>query len=422
MQNVISILRERGFIDQESSEKLEQAAHLPLKVYCGFDPSANSLHLGNLVPIMGLAWFQRFGHTPVVIVGGATGMIGDPGGKSQERNLLDEATIAENLKGITKNLSLILGQREPKAVILNNFEWFRAMTYIDFLRDVGKYFRLGPMLAKDSVKGRMQSEEGMSFTEFCYQTLQGYDFLYLKDNEGVSVQMGGADQWGNITAGIELIRKVRGQEVFGLSFPLLTRADGQKFGKSESGAIWLSPEKLSVYEFYQYLIRVDDRDVIRLLKMLTFLDLPEIEAIEKSMKAPGYVPNEAQKKLAQEVTRLVHGPAGVEMAEKVTEAARPGGESALTVEVLEEMAPNMPGKEAAQEHIVGSKLVDLIALLEIMPSKGEVRRLIKNDGLFLNNQKVVDETKIVTEIDLIGGKFLVVSTGKKNKTLIRVKK
>ena len=405
-----------------SSPELEKLAEKPLAVYCGFDPTASSLHLGNLVAIMGMAWFQKCGHTPVAVVGGATGMIGDPGGKSQERNLLDEETIAENLKGIRQNLEQVLQQKTPKLLVINNYDWFKGFSFLHFLRDVGKHFRLGAMLAKDSVKGRLSSEAGMSFTEFSYQTLQGYDFLYLYEKYGVTLQLGGADQWGNITAGIDLVRKVKGEEVFGVTFPLLVNADGQKFGKSEKGAIWLSKERLSPYEFYQYLVRVDDRDVITLLKRLTFLDIREIEKLEKQMGEADYIPNTAQKRLAEEVTRWVHGEEGLEAALKATAAARPGHEAALTLEAIEAMGSELPKKEATLEATLGAKMVDLIAGLGVLASKGDVRRLIQNGGLFLNNERVEDVGKIIGATDLIGGRFLLVSTGKKNKTVIEIKK
>lgn len=422
MENVIQLLQERGFIDRMSSEEMEKIAAAPLKVYCGFDPSADSLHLGNMVAIMGLAWFQRCGHTPVAIVGGATGMIGDPSGKSKERNLLDEETIQKNLKGIRKNLEQILSSNNPKPIVLNNFDWFKNFSFLTFLRDVGKMFRMGPMLAKDSVKARLDSDEGMSFTEFCYQTLQSYDFLYLFEKEGVTVQIGGSDQWGNITAGCELIRKAVGGEAYAVTFSLLTRADGQKFGKSEKGAIWLSKDKLSPYEFYQYLFRVDDRDVIRLLKMLTFLDLKDIREIESAMAAPGYVPNSAQKVLAREVTLLVHGQEGLDMALMATEAAKPGGEAVLTLEAIEAIKGEMPAKEASLEQLLGKKLVDTVADLQILSSKGEARRLLKNGGLFLNNEKILTEDKLIENSDFIGGSYLLIATGKKNKTLVKIKK
>lgn len=422
MKNVIRNLLDRGFIDAMTSEELEAMADKPLKVYCGFDPTADSLHLGNLVAIMGLAWFQRAGHTPVAIVGGATGMIGDPSGRNSERQLLSEESIQENLRGIQKNLEQVLSFDVPNPpIILNNYDWYKGVSFLSFLRDVGKYFRVGVMLAKDSVKSRLNNEEGMSFTEFSYQVLQGYDFLHLFDHQGVTVQMGGSDQWGNITAGIDLIRKVRGKPSFGITFPLITRSDGQKFGKSESGAIWLAPEKLSPFEFYQYLIRVADADVIKLLKMLTFMDLEEIAVIEKSMKGESYVPNTAQKRLAEEVTRIVHGEEGLQKALKVTAVAAPGSETVLDVESLELIAKDMPSHEIALQDLLGMKLIDLLVRTGMQKSKGDARKLIKNGGVYLNNNAVSDENASIDQGSLIGEKLLLLATGKKNKVLVRVR-
>ncbi len=316
MKNVIELLQERGFIDEISSKEILEAANKPLKVYVGFDPTADSLHIGNLVGIIGLAWFQKLGHTPYVILGGATGRIGDPSGKTAERPVLEDQTLQYNVQKLSEFFHRILecNEGDNSAVILNNDEWYKDFSFIDFLREVGRLFRMGPMLSKDSVKTRLQSEEGMSFTEFSYQMLQGYDFFHLNEKHGVSVQMGGSDQWGNITAGTEFIRKRSKAPVFGVTFPLLTRSDGKKFGKTEGGAIWLSSHRLSPYQFYQYFIQVPDADVVKYLKVLTFLDLKEIESLEKSMQDSSYVPNSVQKVLAREVTRFVHGPEGVEAA------------------------------------------------------------------------------------------------------------
>lgn len=422
MTTVIDALQERGFIEAMTSEELHQLTQKPIRVYCGFDPTAESLHLGNLVAIMGLAWFQRFGHTPVAIVGGATGMIGDPSGKMAERQLLDEKTIENNLKGIQKNLEAILDFQHPtaKPIILNNLDWFKNYSFIQFLRDVGKLFRLGPMLSKDSVRSRLNSEEGMSFTEFSYQILQGYDFLYLFENYDVKVQLGGSDQWGNITAGTELIRKVHGHSTYGITFPLLTRSDGQKFGKSEKGAIWLSPEKLSPYEFYQYLVRVEDADVIKLMKMLTFMDMAEIRRYEQMMKESDYVPRTAQKRLAQEITRIVHGEEGFQTALKVTEGAAPGSQTQLNVEILESIASDMPNRQLASHEVIDQKLIDLLVNVGLQPSKGEARRLIRNGGVYLNNEKVDDENFVVLKDHLIDQRLMLLAAGKKNKLLIRL--
>lgn len=422
MQNVIDILKERGFIDAMTSEDLRLSAEKPLKVYCGFDPSSDSLHIGNMVAIMGLAWFQKFGHTPYAIVGGATGMIGDPSGKSAERQLLDETSINKNLAGIRKNLETILdtSQSSNKAILLNNYDWFKEYSFINFLRDIGKYFRVGPMLAKESVKSRMTSEEGMSFTEFSYQLLQGYDFYYLNEHHGVNVQLGGSDQWGNITAGTDLIRKISGKSCFGLTFPLMTRSDGQKFGKSEKGAIWLSSEKLSPYEFYQYLVRVSDEDVITLMRLLTFMDMSEIRKYQDMMKTSDYIPNTAQKKLAEEVTKIVHGQQGVDTALRVTQGAAPGAKTILDAVILEELAKDMPSRTVPSSDIIDAKLVDLIVKIGLQPSKGEAKRLIRNGGVYVNNQKIEDENQSLVKNDLIDGKMLLLAVGKKNKVLIRV--
>ena len=418
MPNVIEILQERGFIDAMTSEDLHAIAAKPFKVYCGFDPTGDSLHLGHMVALMGLAWFQRYGHTPVAIIGGATAMIGDPSGKSAERPFLTEEAIATNLKGIKKNLETLLDFSNENAhpLILNNFDWFKGFSFTNFLRDVGKYFRIGPMLAKDSVKLRMNSEEGMSFTEFSYQLLQGYDFLHLYNHYGVTVQIGGSDQWGNITAGTDLIRKMNGQQAFGITFPLLTRSDGQKFGKSEKGAIWLSHEKCSPYDFYQYLIRVPDADVIKLMRLLTFIDMSEIRAYESMMQQKDYVPNTVQKRLAEEITRLVHGQSGLDTALKVTKGAAPGAETILDAAILESISGDMPSFNLPQSSVVGQKLVQV----GLQASKGEARRLIRNGGVYLNNEKIGDENGNILQKDLIDGRLLLIAAGKKNKILIRI--
>lgn len=422
MSDLIETLNARGFIDAATSDDLNEIAKKPLKVYCGFDPTAESLHLGNLVGIIGLAWFQRFGHTPCVVLGGATGMIGDPAGKTSERQLLDEQTLQRNLVGITKNFVNILDFKTElnPPLFLNNYDWFKNFSFISFLREVGKYFRMGPMLAKDSVKGRMASEEGMSFTEFSYQALQGYDFLYLYENFGVNVQIGGSDQWGNITAGTELIRKATGQQAYGLTFPLLTRSDGQKFGKSEKGAIWLSSDKLSPYEFYQYLVRVTDVDVIKLMRMLTFMEMDEINKYQTMMHRPDYVPNTAQKRLAEEVTRLVHGEESLKVALEVTQAAAPGAKTQLNASILESIAEEMPSHVLKTNEVIDTKLLDLMCQLGLQSSKGEARRLIRNGGVYLNNKKVEDENYIIKSSDLIENRLLLLAVGKKNKVLIRV--
>lgn len=421
MTHVIEALRERGFIDAMTSEEICNLASRPISVYCGFDPTSDSLHLGNLVAMMGLAWFQRFGHRPVAIIGGATGMIGDPSGKQSERQLLDEETIARNLEGIRKNLRAVLDFEGPNPpLVLNNYDWFKDFSFIGFLRDVGKFFRIGPMLAKDSVRARLNSEEGMSFTEFSYQLLQGYDFLHLFRTHGVCLQLGGSDQWGNITAGTDLIRKVLGKSAGGITFPLLTKSDGQKFGKSEKGAIWLSPEKLSPYEFYQHLVRVADEDVIKLMRMITFIEMDEIRRYEVMMKEASYVPNTAQRRLAEEVTRIVHGEEGLQKALRATELAAPGSETALNAEALEEISKDIPSHHLGKNEVLNQRLMDLIVSIGMQPSKSSVRRLIENGGVYLNNKKVLDVNYTFSEEDIIEDKLLLIAIGKKNKMLIQI--
>ncbi len=416
MKNVIASLLERGFIDQMTSEELKNHVEKPISVYIGFDPTADSLHLGNLVGIMALSWFEKHGHTPVAILGGATGRVGDPSGKSLERPLLDEKTLAFNVGRLEAFFHKIL----PRSKVLNNQQWLGSMSLIDFLRDVGKHFRIGPMLAKESVRARVQSEEGMSFTEFSYQTLQGYDFYYLNKHHGVTLQMGGSDQWGNITAGIEFNRKLGENTIYGLTFPLITRSDGKKFGKSEEGAIWLSQDRLSSYHLYQYLVRMPDADVIRLLKMLTFLPVSEIHAMENAMKSPEYIPNTAQKKLAEEVVFFVHGKEGVDSAIRGSSAMAPGSEAKLSGAVLRELASDMPNQTLSRSEVVGQKFSDLATRLGMTPSKSEASRLIKNGGAYLNNEKVADVSFVIEASHLIDDTYLVIGVGKKNKILVTV--
>lgn len=422
MSNLIDLLQERGFIDAMTGDEIAEILKTPQKVYTGFDPTGDSLHLGHLIPIMGLAWFQKAGHTPVAIVGGATGMIGDPSGKSKERNLLDASTIEKNIVGIRKNLESILDftNENNRPLILNNYDWFKNFTFLDFLREVGKHFRMSVMLAKDSVKSRLQSEEGLSFTEFSYQMLQAYDFLHLHEHYGVTLQIGGSDQWGNITAGTDFVRKLKSKSVAGITFPLLKRSDGKKFGKTEDGAIWLAKEKTSPYAFYQYLFQVPDQDVILLMKMLTFMEIGEIKEWEEKMKLPSYMPNEAQKKLAFEVTKIVHGQEGVESALKTTESAKPGAKTELSKDVLESLAKEITSVDLPAAEVMGKKVIDLLVKLSLVDSKGEARRLIKGGGVYLNNEKIQDEMDEIHSAHLIDETFLLLAVGKKQKGIVRI--
>ncbi|KAG2432307.1 hypothetical protein HYH02_013029 [Chlamydomonas schloesseri] len=414
-----------------NTEELEAAAAAGrLSVYCGFDPTADSLHLGNLLGIVVLSWFQRCGHEPVALLGGATGRVGDPSGRSTERPVLSEEQIEHNVTSIGNLLRGILVRNSPAGApavrVLNNLDWFGPMAFLTFLREVGKFARVGTMMAKDSVRTRMESEQGISFTEFTYQLLQGYDFVHLCREHGVRVQIGGSDQWGNITAGTDLIRRLLGGEdkeapaCYGLTFPLLVDSEGRKFGKSVGGAIWLAAERLSPYKFYQYLFQVTDADVVKLLKMLTFLPLAEVEALEAAMKAPGYVPNTAQRRLAEEVTRFVHGEEGLAQAIKATEALKPGAATQLDAATLETVAGDAPSASLPRAAVAGATLADVMVAIKLQPSKSAARKLIKGGGVYLNNAKVGEELYVVRPEDLIDGRLLLVAAGKKNKMLVRI--
>lgn len=378
--------------------------------------------MGNLIGIIVLSWFQKCGHKPVAVLGGATGRVGDPSGKSSERPELDEATLEKNIRGIESNLSKILGRyNDDNFVILNNYDWWKDFSFLDFLKYVGRYARVGIMMSKESVKKRLESEQGMSFTEFSYQLLQGYDFVHLHKNEGINVQIGGSDQWGNITAGTDLIRKILQVDgVYGLTFPLLLKSDGSKFGKSEEGAVWLSPTYLSPYKFYQYFFTVPDADVVRFLKILTFLELEEIDEIEREMKRPGYVPNSAQRRLAEELTRFVHGEEGLEEAVKATEALRPGAETKLDWKTIEGIAKDVPSCSLAYSEVINVSVVDLSVLSGLIESKSASRRMLKQGGLYLNNCRVDSEGRKVEDADIVDGKVLLLSSGKKNKMVVRI--
>ncbi|RZB69932.1 tyrosine--tRNA ligase, chloroplastic/mitochondrial-like [Glycine soja] len=431
--NVIGILEERGLVESITSDALRSACLTPppLKVYCGFDPTAESLHLGNLLGLIVLSWFRRCGHRAVALIGGATARVGDPSGKSLERPELDAETLERNQMGISNTIHEILGRAQnsnlvgpdsdSSVVILNNYNWWKEFSLLDFLKRVGRFARVGSMMAKESVRKRLESEQGMSYTEFTYQLLQGYDFLHLFQNEGVSVQIGGSDQWGNITAGTELIRKILQVEgAYGLTFPLLLKNDGTKFGKSEDGAIWLSPTFLSPYKFYQYFFSVPDDDVIRFLKILTFLDIEEIVSLEGEMGKPGYVPNTAQRRLAEEVTRFVHGEDGLAEALKATEALRPGSETKLDWKTIEGIAEDVPSCSLAYDAVLNLSLVDLSVSSGLFESKSAARRLLKQGGLYLNNNRVDSESKRIEAADIVDGKVLLLSAGKKNKVLVRI--
>jgi len=420
MDNVIDVLRARGLIEAVTSPAVEQAVEKPLTVYAGFDPTSESLQVGNFVAIMGLSHFQRCGHKVVALVGGATGMIGDPSGKTSERSLLTEAQVQRNLEGIRENLSRFLDFDHPTApaVIVNNQDWFRDFSFIAFLREVGKHFRMGAMLSKDSVRSRLESEAGMSFTEFSYQLLQAYDFLHLRDTLNCTVQLGGSDQWGNITAGTDLIRKLRGEEAFGVTLPLVCDRTGQKFGKSAGNAIYLDAAKTSVFDFYQFFVRVDDEDVIRFLKVFTFMTLAEIEAYAVRVKtAPEK--REAQIRLAEEVTRRVHGEAGLHVAQRSTAVLFGEAMDGLKAEDLLAVFADVPSTDLPLAQVVGQPFVNVVADTGLCKSRGEARRLVQSGGLYVNNRRVDDAEQLLTAADIIEGRLLVLRSGKKRYHLVR---
>ncbi|KAL8256190.1 hypothetical protein R6Q59_031257 [Mikania micrantha] len=427
--NVVGVLEERGLLDSLTGENLRSiCSDSSVRVYCGFDPTAESLHLGNLIGLIVLSWFLRCGHSVVALVGGATGRVGDPSGKSLERPELDIKTLERNISGISDTIVKILNQIDvsddfnDSIRVLNNYDWWKDVKLLDFLKDVGRFARVNTMMSKESVKRRLESsDQGLSYTEFTYQLLQGYDFVHLFKTENVTVQIGGSDQWGNITAGTELIRKLhQSDSAFGLTFPLLLKSDGTKFGKSEEGAIWLSPLMLSPYKFYQYFFSVPDEDVVRFLKILTFLSLEEIEQIAMSMKNDGYVPNSAQRRLAEEVTRFVHGSDGLEEAIKATEALRPGSETRLDWKTIEGIAEDVPSCSLVYERVLDVSVVDLSVSTGLIESKSAARRLLKQGGLYLNNGRVDNEGRKIDVDDIVDGKVLLLSAGKKNKMVVRI--
>ena len=394
--------------------------------YIGFDPSADSLHIGNLVGIMMLKHFQLKGHIPIALVGGATGMIGDPSGRSLERNLLDEKTLRHNQECIKKQLSRFLdfsGNAQNKAVMVNNYDWMKNYAYLDFIRDIGKHITVNYMMAKDSVKKRLgdDSKSGMSYTEFSYQLVQGYDFLYLNQNMNCKLQMGGSDQWGNIVTGTELIRRKTGGEAFALTSPLITKADGGKFGKTEEGNVWLDPKLTSPYKFYQFWLNVADEDAEKYIKIFTLLNKSEIDELIKKHKQ---APHERilQKTLAKEVTILVHSKEDYKSAleasnilfgDTTTESL-----SGIKENIFLSVFEGVPRFEISTENLPSSLSELLTSHTGIFTSKGELRRLIDGGGLFINKRKITNQELLISMKDLIKKKYLIVQKGKKNYYLI----
>ncbi|MGG4435398.1 tyrosine--tRNA ligase [Priestia megaterium] len=416
--DILQDLEFRGLINQQTDEKglSELLSKESVRLYCGFDPTADSLHIGHMLPILILRRFQQAGHQPIALVGGGTGLIGDPSGKKAERTLNEKETVAMFSERIKGQLSRFLDfeEGENAAVIANNYDWIGSLDVITFLRDIGKNFGINYMMAKDSVQSRIES--GISFTEFSYMILQSYDFLNLYQTYNCKLQIGGSDQWGNITAGLELIRKSEEDaKAFGLTVPLVTKADGTKFGKTEGGAIWLDPEKTSPYEFYQFWINTDDRDVIKYLKYFTFLSHEEINELSASAKeAPEK--REAQKALAAAMTTLVHGEEALEQAIRISQALFSGSISELTAEEIKQGFKDVPSYTHTGEDI---GLIDLLVESKISPSKRQAREDISNGAIYLNGEREQDLQKTVGAEDRIEGQFTVIRRGKKKYTLIQ---
>jgi len=430
MTNFIEELRWRGMIHDMIPGTEEQLLKERTSAYLGIDPTADSLHIGHLVGVMMLRHLQRAGHRPLALIGGATGMIGDPSMKSAERNLLDEETLRHNQESIKKQLAKFLdfdSDAPNAAVLVNNYDWMKDYSFLAFIRDIGKHITVNYMMAKDSVKKRLNGESsaGMSFTEFSYQLLQGYDYLYLYRNYGCRLQMGGSDQWGNITTGTELIRRKEGGEAFALVCPLITKADGGKFGKTESGNVWLDPARTSPYAFYQFWLNVNDADAARYIKIFTTLGQEEITQLEKEQaEAPHLRP--LQKRLAEELTVLVHSRADYEAAVSAS-AILFGQGTKEQLQTLDEgtllsVFEGVPQFEISRDILnEGVKIADLLTEhAAVLPSKGELRKLIAAGGLSLNKEKVASPDDLVTKEQLIAGRYLLVQRGKKNYYLLIV--
>lgn len=425
MENLVEELRWRGLVHDIMPGTEEQLLKEMTTGYVGFDPTADSLHIGSLVPIMLLVHLQRYGHKPVALVGGATGMVGDPSGKSEERNLLDEATLNHNLKCVENQLRQFLDFDATKpnaAVMANNFDWFKNFSFLDFIRDAGKHITVNYMLAKDSVKNRL--ENGMSFTEFSYQLVQGYDFYHLNTQMNCKLQMGGSDQWGNIVTGTELIRRKGGTDAFAITAPLVKKADGGKFGKTESGNVWLDRNKTSPFKFYQFWLNVSDEDAKTYIRVFSLLDKATIESLEKEHDT---APHERmlQKALAKDITIRVHSEEDYEAAVDASQILYKKGQDGIDAlkgvseELFNDLFDGVPQAEIAANELSGMGVVDLIGNRSgFLASNGEARRALKSNAISINKEKV-DEDKVIASNDLIGGKYLLLQHGKKNQFIIK---
>jgi tyrosyl-tRNA synthetase len=424
--NILDELQWRGLVaDCTDTAELTKRLASPLTVYAGFDPTGDSLHVGSLVPLLTLRRFQLFGHLPIAVAGGATGSIGDPSGKTQERQLLTREVLQHNIDCVAGQLKRWLDFDSPKnpARLMDNASWTRDISFLDFLRDVGKHFSVNQMVAKESVRARMEDREvGISYTEFSYMLLQAFDFFVLARDHCCELQIGGSDQWGNITSGIELTRKKLGKQVFGLTLPLVTKADGTKFGKTEAGTVWIDAKKTSVYKFYQFWINSADADVIRYLKFFTFLPKEEIEALEKKhAENPGA--REAHKALAKAVTDLIHGANATQEAVRASQILFGGELAGVSESTFNDIVGEVPTKEIEKAKLDGAgiPLVEMLIHAGLCPSKGQARKDIEGAGVNINNVREAKADRAVTPADLLFGKHILLRKGKKNYVVVTAK-
>ncbi len=422
-KDLLAELKWRGLIHQITDEPAlaKRLAEGPQTVYIGFDPTASSLHVGSMMQLMMLRRFQNYGHRPIALVGGATGMIGDPSGKSEERNLLSGEQLQANVEGVEQQMRRFLSfEGDHAAILLNNFQWMKDYSYLDFLRDVGKNFPVGVMMGKESVRARLSSEAGLSYTEFSYMLLQAYDFVYLCREHGCLIQAGGSDQWGNVTAGIDLSRRMLGKQVFGITAPLLLTSDGRKMGKTESGAIWLDRQRTSPYAFYQYWVNVADEDVMRCIAYLTEIEREEYDALVAATENdPGR--RAAQKRLAEWMTRFVHGDEGLQSALTASKILFGGEIEDMDDAALNEIFADVPSQELPRSQLEGEGLwiVDALQKAGLAKSGGEARRALKDGGVYVNNQRVTDVDRKLSAEDLASETMMVLRKGKRNYALLR---
>jgi tyrosyl-tRNA synthetase len=422
-QDAFNELKWRGLVYGNTESVPELLSQGSVTIYNGFDATGDSLHVGHMVPLIALARLQRFGHQPIAVAGGGTSMIGDPSGKTSERQLLSRETIEANIETIKLQLAHFLDfdAKANCALLVNNADWLLTLNLVDFLRDVGKHFTVNYMIGKDSVRMRLDREDGISFTEFSYMLLQSYDFLHLHDHYNCTIQTGGSDQWGNITAGVELIRRMRGKSAGALVYPLITKADGTKFGKTESGAVWLSPERTSPYRFYQFWLNTDDRDVISYLKFFTWLDEKEIRELESLVKTKPEQ-REAQRRLAREMTRNVHDETALARAEQASEVLFGGEIGGLSAAEVADTFADVPSGQIARGKLQseGLPVLDLLMECQVLSSKGEARRAIEAGGIYVNNRRVTDAALRLTLADAVEEQFIVLRRGRKNYWLVRI--